>query len=190
MGKRTVDADGQAARRNPLEPRRHQRQGGQGLHRPHRHPRREARPRSTSTPRTQASRRQEELHHPPGDRRQGDHRPGKPATVAKKTKLATTADTFVQIRAGKKNKATFGNGVVVTVGKGDKNATTRFGPGTDLAPDAIEAFISAARAAIGDEAAEVEFTFGEFKFASGADLTAFLQETSEQIKVDPEEVQQ
>ncbi|QGM48238.1 anti-phage-associated DUF499 domain-containing protein [Methylocystis heyeri] len=116
--------------------------------------------------------------------------PGKPATVAKKTKLATTADTFVTIRAGKKNRATFGNGVVVTVGKGDKNATTRFGPGTDLAPDAIEAFISAARTAIGDEAAEVEFTFGEFKFASGADLTEFLQETSEQIKVDPEEVQQ
>ncbi len=116
--------------------------------------------------------------------------PGKPATVAKKTKLATTADTFVTIRAGKKNRATFGNGVVVTVGKGDRNATTRFGPGTDLAPDAIEAFISAARTAIGDEAAEVEFTFGEFKFASGADLTEFLQETSEQIKVDPEEVQQ
>ncbi len=116
--------------------------------------------------------------------------PGKPATVAKKTKLATTADTFVTIRAGKKNRATFGNGVVVTVGKGDKNATTRFGPGTDLAPDAIEAFIGAARTAIGDESADVEFTFGEFKFASGADLTEFLQETSEQIKVDPEEVQQ
>jgi hypothetical protein len=116
--------------------------------------------------------------------------PAKPATVAKKTKLATTADTFVTIRAGKKTKATFGNGVVVTVGKGDKNATTRFGPGTDLAPEAIEAFISAARAAIGDEAADVELTFGEFRFASGADLTEFLQETSEQITVDPAEVQQ
>jgi hypothetical protein len=116
--------------------------------------------------------------------------PAKPATVAKKTKLATTADTFITIRAGKKTKAVFGNGVVVTVGKGDKNATTRFGPGTALAPEAIEAFISAARAAIGDEAADVEFTFGEFKFASGADLTEFLQETSEQITVDPAEVQQ
>jgi hypothetical protein len=116
--------------------------------------------------------------------------PAKPAMVAKKTKLATTADTFVTIRAGKKTKATFGNGVVVTVGKGDRNATTRFGPGTNLAPEAIEAFIGAARAAIGDEAADVEFTFGEFKFASGADLTEFLQETSEQINVDPEEVQQ
>ena len=116
--------------------------------------------------------------------------PAKPATIGKKTKLATTADTFVVIRAGKKTKATFGNGVVVTVGKGDKNATTRFGPGTTLTTDAIDTFISAARAAIGDESADVEVSFGEFKFASGADLTEFLQETSDQIKVDPAEVQQ
>jgi hypothetical protein len=116
--------------------------------------------------------------------------PAKPAMVAKKTKLATTADTFVTIRAGKKTKVTFGNGVVVMVGKGDKNATTRFGPGTSLSPEAIEAFISAARVAIGDEAADVEVSFGEFRFANGADLTEFLQETSDQIKVDPAEVQQ
>jgi hypothetical protein len=68
--------------------------------------------------------------------------PTKPATVARKMKLATTVDTFVLIRAGKKTKATFGNGVVVTVGKGDKNATTRFGPGTSLSPEAIEAFMA------------------------------------------------
>jgi hypothetical protein len=116
--------------------------------------------------------------------------PAKPATVAKKTKLATTADIFITIRAGKKTKAVFGRGVVVTVGKGDKNATTRFGPGTTLSPEAVEAFITAARAAIGEETAEVEFTFGEFKFSSGAELTEFLEATSEQIKVEPEEVQQ
>jgi hypothetical protein len=116
--------------------------------------------------------------------------PAKAATVAKKTKLATTTDTFTAIRAGKKTKAIFGNGVAITVGKGDRNATTRFGPGTDLNSDDIEAFIGAARKAIGDEAAEVEFTFGEFKFQSGADLTEFLQDTSGQISVDPSEVQQ
>ncbi len=116
--------------------------------------------------------------------------PVKAATVAKKTKLATTADTFITIRAGKKTKAIFGNGVVVTVGKGDKNATTRYGPGTSLTPEAVEAFIGAARAAIGEEAADVEFTFGEFKFGSGAELTEFLEETSNQITVDPAEVQQ
>ena len=116
--------------------------------------------------------------------------PAKAATVAKKTKLATTTDTFTALRAGKKTKAVFGNGVAITVGKGDRNATTRFGPGTDLNSDAIEAFITAARKAIGDEAADVEFTFGEFKFQSGADLTEFLQDTSGQISVDPTEVQQ
>jgi hypothetical protein len=116
--------------------------------------------------------------------------PGKAATVAKKTKLATTADTFITITAGKKTKATFGNGVVVMVGKGDKNATTRFGPGSSLSSEAIEAFISAARAAIGDEAADVEFSFGELKFSSGADLTEFLEGASEQVKIDAEEVQQ
>jgi hypothetical protein len=116
--------------------------------------------------------------------------PTKAATVAKKTKLATTADTFITITAGKKTKATFGNGVVVTVGKGDKNATTRFGPGTSLSPESVEAFISAARTVIGEEMADVEFAFGEFKFSSGADLTEFLEATSDQIKVDPEEVQQ
>jgi hypothetical protein len=116
--------------------------------------------------------------------------PAKAATVAKKTKLATTADTFITITAGKKTKAIFGNGVVVTVGKGDKNATTRFGPGTSLSSESVEAFISAARAAIGEEMADVEFAFGEFKFSSGSDLTEFLEATSEQIKVDPEEVQQ
>ncbi|WP_294539790.1 anti-phage-associated DUF499 domain-containing protein [uncultured Rhodoblastus sp.] len=116
--------------------------------------------------------------------------PAKAATVAKKTKLATTADTFVTIRAGKKTKAVFGNGVVVTVGKGDKNATTRFGPGTSLTPEAVEEFIAAARTAIGEEAADVEFTFGEFRFGSGAELTEFLEETSNQITVAPEEVQQ
>ena len=113
----------------------------------------------------------------------------KAATVSKKIKLATTADTFITIRAAKKTKATFGNGVSITVGRGDKNATTRFGPGTVLSPEAIEAFISAARLAIGEETADVEIGFGEFKFGSGRDLEEFLQEASE-IKVDPGEIQQ
>jgi hypothetical protein len=116
--------------------------------------------------------------------------PGKPATVTRKMKLATTTDTFITIRAGKKTKAVFGNGLVITVGKGDNNAITRFGPGSTLSPEAVEAFITAARAAIGDEKADVEFAFGVFKFASGAELTEFLEATSDQIKVDPAEVQQ
>ena len=116
--------------------------------------------------------------------------PVKPAAVARKMKIATTTDTYVMIRAGKKTKASFGNGVTITVGKGDKNATTRFGPGTTLSTEAIDAFINAARLAVGDESADVEVGFGELKFATGAELTEFLQETSDQIKVDPSEVQQ
>lgn len=113
----------------------------------------------------------------------------KPATVARKIKLSTTIETFGALRAAKKTKATFGNGVSVTVGRGDKNATTRFGPGTVLSAEAIEAFIASARAAIGEEAADAEIGFGEFKFGSGADLEEFLKEFGE-IKIDPSEVQQ
>ncbi|MCW2282581.1 hypothetical protein M2323_000342 [Rhodoblastus acidophilus] len=115
--------------------------------------------------------------------------PEKPAVVAKRMKLVTTAETFGVIKAAKKSKALFGNGVSVTVGKGDKNATTRFGPGTALNPETIESFISAARAAIGEDAAEVEIGFGEFKFESGRDLEEFLKEVSD-FKVDPSDVQQ
>lgn len=116
--------------------------------------------------------------------------PAKPASVAKKTTLATTADTFSAIRAGKKNKAVFGNGVTIKVGKGDVNAITRFGPGTEVTPEHIEGVIAAARTAIGDDSADVELGFGAFSFGSGADLTEFLQATSDQITVDPGEVQQ
>ena len=73
--------------------------------------------------------------------------------------------------------------------KGDKNATTRFGPGTTMSAEAIEAFITAARAAVGDNAAEAEIGFGEFSFATGADLEGFMEEYSE-FKIDPSEVQQ
>jgi hypothetical protein len=115
--------------------------------------------------------------------------PAKPAVVTRKIKVATTSETFRVIKAAKQTKASFGNGVSVTVGKGDKNATTRFGPGSVLSGEAIEAFITAARAAIGDEAAEAEVGFGEFKFGSGADLEEFLK-GCDVIKVDPSEVQQ
>ena len=59
-----------------------------------------------------------------------------------------------------------------------------------MSTEAIDAFINAARLAVGDESADVEVGFGELKFATGAELTEFLQETSDQIKVDPSEVQQ
>lgn len=116
--------------------------------------------------------------------------PEKPATVIRRVKLATTADSFAVIRAGKKAGVSFASGVSVTVGKGDVNATTRFGPGSVLKAEAVEAFVSAARAAIGDELAEVELGFGELRCATGRELIEFLSELSQQITVDPAEVQQ
>ena len=113
----------------------------------------------------------------------------KPAIVARKVKLATTVETFGVLKAARKNKGVFGKGLSITVGKGDKNATTRFGPGTSMSAEAIEAFITAARAAVGDDAAEAEIGFGEFSFATGADLEGFMEEASE-FKIDPSEVQQ
>ena len=73
---------------------------------------------------------QEGLHDPRSVRRQGDDRPGQAShRRAGRSSLSTTIETFGALRAAKKTKATFGNGVSVTVGRGDKNATTRFGPG-------------------------------------------------------------
>jgi hypothetical protein len=116
--------------------------------------------------------------------------PEKPASVRKRVTLATTVDTFVVVRAGKKVKATFGNGVSVKVGKGDISATTRFGPSKTLTPEAIEAFVTASRTALGDEAAEVEIGFGEFGCGAGRDLEEFLKEVAQALQVDPAEVLQ
>ena len=114
----------------------------------------------------------------------------KPAVVTKRIKLPTTADTFKVLRAAKKNQMTFRSGVTVTVGKGDTNAATRFGPGTSLNAESIEAFISASRLALQDAAAEVEMGFGEMHFSSGRDLQEFLEQVIEQVNILPKEVQQ
>ena len=128
----------------------------------------------------------EELHHPPGDRRQGDHRSrqagdGRQEDEARDDRGHVRHDPRRQEEQGHLRQRRRRHG---RQGRQERHHPLR--ARDDLAPDAIEAFISAARTAIGDEAADVEFTFGEFKFASGADLTEFLQETSEQIKVDPD----
>ncbi|KOX56111.1 hypothetical protein ADL19_10425 [Streptomyces purpurogeneiscleroticus] len=124
----------------------------------------------------------------PGGQKEID--PDKAAQVTRKVKLATTAETFVTLKAAKKSKATFGNGIAISVGKGDRNAVTRFGPGTTLSGEEIEAFIAAARLAVGDEAADVEVGFGEFRCATGREFEEFLSEVGSAIKVGPDEVQQ
>ena len=100
-----------------------------------------------------------------GDRRQGDDRSRQGGDGRQEDQACddrpTPSPRSAPARRPRRSSAT---AWAITVGKGDRNATTRFGPGTDLNSDDIEAFIGAARKAIGDEAAEVEFTFGEFKF--------------------------
>lgn len=124
----------------------------------------------------------------PGGRKEID--PDKAALVTRKVKLATTGETFATLKAAKKTNAAFGNGVSVSVGKGDRNAVTRFGPGTSLTGEAIEAFITAARLALGDDAADVEVGFGEFRCETGRAFEEFLSEAGSAIKVDPAEVEQ
>lgn len=116
--------------------------------------------------------------------------PDKPARVMKRVKLATTADVFAVVRAARKARVIFGAGISVTVGKGERNAMTRFGPGSELDADAIEAFVTSARKAVGDDAADVELGFGEFRAQSGRELQEFLSEAAAQVSATPEEVQQ
>jgi hypothetical protein len=116
--------------------------------------------------------------------------PEKPATVRKRFTLATTVDTFTTLRAAKKARVTLGNGISVKVGKGDLSATTRFGPGITLNPDAVEGFITASRSALFDDAADVEVGFGEIACGSGRELEEFLHEVADLIPVDPTEVEQ
>lgn len=116
--------------------------------------------------------------------------PDKPASVRRRFKLATTEETFIALRAGKRTNAVFGNGVSVTAGKGDVSALTRFGPGADLTSAAIEAFVTASRQALANEMAEVEFGFGEISFSSGRELGEFLEEVGGIVTVDPAEVVQ
>ena len=116
--------------------------------------------------------------------------PDKPASVRRKFKLATTEETFIALRAAKRTNTVFGNGVSVTAGKGDVSALTRFGPGAELTANDVEAFITAARLAIANDTAEVEFGFGEMSFDSGRQLKEFLEEVAAVITVDSAEVVQ
>ncbi|MCJ2077672.1 DUF499 domain-containing protein [Methylobacterium sp. E-016] len=116
--------------------------------------------------------------------------PDKPASVRRKFKLATTEETFITLRAAKRTNTMFGNGVSVTAGKGDVSALTRFGPGANLTAQAIETFVAAARQALANETAEIEFGFGEMSFGSGRELTEFLEEVGAVVTVDPAEVVQ
>lgn len=117
--------------------------------------------------------------------------PAKPAKVklGAKQKLATTQSVFTALKAAKQFSGKLGGSLMVSVGKGENNAITKFGVGSSLTAEAVESVIATSRAAIGDETADVELTYQEFEFGSGKDLEDFLAEAAD-VKVDVSEVEQ
>jgi urease accessory protein UreE len=66
--------------------------------------------------------------------------------------------------------------------------STRFGSSAVIKADDIEAFIAAARHALGNETADVILRIDDLEFASGHDLETFLQKLG--IDPAPGEVEQ
>jgi len=104
----------------------------------------------------------------------------KPALLRKKLTRDGNGPAFASIKAAKDAKASF-VGLSVEVGKGARNALTRFGSESSVTGEAIEAFVKAARAALGDETADVKITFGVMNFPTGHDLMVFLNGISESV---------
>jgi len=74
------------------------------------------------------------------------------------------------------------------VGKGAKNVVSRFGSESQVTAENVEAFVAAARKALGDEAADVKISFGVMSFPTGHDLEVFLKGVG--VDVAPAEVEQ
>ena len=111
----------------------------------------------------------------------------KPAVLKKKLTQDGNGPAFASIKSAKDAKASF-VGISVEVGKGAKNALTRFGSESTVTGEAIEAFIKAARLALGEETAEVKITFGVMNFPTGHDLEVFLKGMS--LDVSAKEIEQ
>ncbi|MEQ1503049.1 MAG: anti-phage-associated DUF499 domain-containing protein [Myxococcota bacterium] len=111
----------------------------------------------------------------------------KPATLKKKLSSDGNGPAFTTIKCAKDAKASF-VGISIEVGKGSKNALTRFGSESRLAAESIERFIMAARSALGDDTADVKITFNAVHFPTGHDLEVFLKGMT--LDVAPTEVEQ
>jgi hypothetical protein len=112
----------------------------------------------------------------------------RPAIIKKRQKIATTKDVFFTLKALKEARGALKGSLSATVGQGDVNATTRFGPQTSLDSKAMEAFLTAARQTISEEAAEVEIGFSEVHFETGRAMEEFVAAVN--WTVNPEEVEQ
>lgn len=98
----------------------------------------------------------------------------KPAKLRKKLDFRGSADTFGMINAAKNVQAKLGGGVSLTVGEGATAVTTRFGSDAIIRAEDIEAFITAARTALGKDKADVVLRVEDLAFTSGHDLETFL----------------
>ncbi len=97
----------------------------------------------------------------------------KPAKLRKKLDFHDNAQSFAAVNSAKGLQAQL-RGVNVKIGAGAKNVMTRFGSESIISAEHMEAFIAAARQAIGDETAEVMLSVGEVQFQSGHDLEAYI----------------
>lgn len=100
--------------------------------------------------------------------------PDRPVVIKKRLKIGTTKDVFSTLRALKIAHGKLKGSLAITVGQGDVNATTRFGPQTVLGPEAVESFLGAGRSALGSETAETEIGFAEAHFETAREMEEFV----------------
>jgi hypothetical protein len=112
----------------------------------------------------------------------------KPARLRKPCQFRGNAESFVAINEAKAKSVRLVGGVSLTVGEGARTVSTRFGTDAMIKAEDIEAFVTAARKALGSEAAEVVLKMDGLEFGSGHDLEAFLEKL--QIEAGAGEVEQ
>ena len=99
----------------------------------------------------------------------------KPAKLHKRVEFPGNAVAFTAINQAKDLHVRFAGGVSLTVGDGAQAITTRFGTDAVVKGEDIDAFVAAARQALGKEAADVQLRIDNLEFTSGHDLEIFLQ---------------
>lgn len=112
----------------------------------------------------------------------------KPATLKKPLNGDAIKSTFEILKAAKVDNNARLHEVSLTIGSGARSIRTRFGSEASVSAQAIEDAIEWARAAIGDNAAEVQITIKGMEFSTGFDLEEFAKALGEDIQ--PHEVEQ
>ncbi len=110
-----------------------------------------------------------------------------PALLNKKLQLAESSGAFGVLKTAKGRAATL-TANKLQIGDGDKYVQLRFGSAVQVDPDKLEALISLARSALGDEIANVSLDILGIRFATGRDLEDFLKEHDVEAK--PDEIEQ